>query len=296
MQRKIAYLLNPIAGAGKQAALAPLISAKTAQRGIPFEIFSTDPGGSYHELRCRLLEDQFTDIVVAGGDGTISAVSSALRDTGLHFGIIPRGSGNGLALAAGIPLDPERALDVIFNGTAKPADGFLINGRFSCMLSGVGFDAKVAHAFARQKKRGLWTYVKVSLAHFFRARPYHFIIETNQRKIETDAYFISIANANQFGNQFTIAPKARINDGLIDVVVVQKMNKAQVLLAIAHQLKYGDVKERIFREHSILYFQATSLRIQNPDAAPLHIDGDPAPTQTSFKVDVIPAAFLLISP
>jgi diacylglycerol kinase family enzyme len=138
--------------------------------------------------------------------------------------------------------------------------------------------------------------VKVSLAHFFQARPYHFIIEANQRKIETDAYFISIANANQFGNQFTIAPKAQINDGLIDVVVVQKMNKAQVLLAIAHQLKYGDVKERIFRAHSILYFQATSLRIQNPDAAPLHIDGDPAPTHSSFEVEIIPSAFTLISP
>jgi diacylglycerol kinase (ATP) len=296
MQRKIAYLLNPISGAGKRTALAPLISEQTAQRGIPYEIFSTDPSGAYHELRQRLSDDHFTDIVVAGGDGTISAVSSALRDMGLHFGIIPRGSGNGLALAAGIPLDPSRALDVVFNGTAKAADGFRINGRFSCMLSGIGFDAKVAHAFARQKKRGLWTYVKVSVAHFFNAKPYHFVIEANQKIIETEAYFISLANANQFGNQFTIAPKARINDGLIDVVVVQKMSKAQVLLAIAHQLKYGDVKERIFKEHSILYFQATSLRIQNPDAAPLHIDGDPAPTQPSFSVEIIPAAFQLISP
>jgi diacylglycerol kinase (ATP) len=296
MRRRIAYLLNPISGARKQAALAPLISAKTAQRDIPFEVFPTDPSGRYDELRQRLLVDHFTDIVVAGGDGTISAVTSALRDTGLHLGIIPRGSGNGLALAAGIPLDPEKALDVIFIGTPKPADGFLINGRFSCMLSGIGFDAKVAHAFARQNKRGLWTYVKVSLTHFFRAKPYHFIIEANQRKTETDAYFISIANANQFGNQFTIAPKAQINDGLIDVVVVQKMNKAQVLLAIAHQLKYGDVKERIFREHSILYFQATSLSIQNPDKAPLHIDGDPANTAFTFQIEIIPAAFQLISP
>ena len=107
---------------------------------------------------------------------------------------------------------------------------------------------------------------------------------------------MSIANSNQFGNQFTIAPKARLNDGLIDVVIVQKMNKFQLLLAVLHQLRFGDVQEKIFRRRSILYFQAAELTVLNPSLAPLHIDGDPAPTAKRFFIKVVPSAFQLIQP
>jgi diacylglycerol kinase family enzyme len=107
---------------------------------------------------------------------------------------------------------------------------------------------------------------------------------------------VSIANSNQFGNQFTIAPKARLNDGLIDVVVVQKMNKFQLMLSVLHQLRFGDVKEKIFRKHSILYFQAPELTIYNPALAPLHIDGDPSDTAELFTVKVVKSAFRLIQP
>jgi diacylglycerol kinase family enzyme len=164
------------------------------------------------------------------------------------------------------------------------------------MLSGIGFDASVAHAFAREKKRGLWTYMKVSARNFFSAEPYPFTFTIASGTTHTDAYFISLANANQFGNQFTIAPKARLNDGLIDVVVVQKMNKLQLLLAVLHQLRYGDVREDIFRKHSILYFQAEKILIENPSLAPLHIDGDPAETQERFHIQTVREAFLLLQP
>lgn len=172
----------------------------------------------------------------------------------------------------------------------------MVNKRFSCMLSGIGFDAGVAHAFAQEKKRGLMTYVKVSARNFFRAKPYSFTITLPTGSIHTEAYFISLANANQFGNQFTIAPKARLNDGRIDVVVVQRMNKLQLLLAVMHQLRYGDVREDMFREHSILYFQAEKIRIENPGQAPLHVDGDPAETSAGFDVEIVPGAFLLLQP
>jgi diacylglycerol kinase family enzyme len=164
------------------------------------------------------------------------------------------------------------------------------------MLTGIGFDAQVAHDFAKRKKRGLWTYVKISAANFFKANPYPFVIRIGGNTIETEAYFISIANSNQFGNQFTIAPKAAMNDGMLDVVVVQKMNKVQVLLSTIYQLKYGDVQERIFKRNGILYFQVERLELNNPSHAPLHIDGDPFETSSTFNVEVVPSAFSLVMP
>jgi YegS/Rv2252/BmrU family lipid kinase len=296
MARHIAYLLNPIAGTGNRAELEPQIIAYAQRRETGFSIHDTNREANYPELEVAIRSGQVTDVVVAGGDGSISTVASSLRHTGVRFGILPRGSGNGLAFAAGIPKHIGRALDIVYDGYADPVDGFLLNRRFSCMLSGIGFDAEVAHAFAREKTRGLSTYVRVAAGHFFRARTYPFVLTVDGRQINTEAYFISIANANQFGNQFTIAPKARLNDGLIDIVVVQKMNKLQVLIAVMHQLRFGDVREGMFRKHGILYLQASRLSLENPALAPLHIDGDPVDTSSVFEIEVIPRAFRLLQP
>src|SRR6185295_15557861 len=107
------------------------------------------------------------------------------------------------------------ALEIIFKGEPVLTDGFMINDQFSCMLCGLGFDAKVAHDFAQQPKRGLITYIRMALKNYFSAKTYPFEIESASQSFKTEAYFISIANSNQFGNNFTIAPKASLSDGLL---------------------------------------------------------------------------------
>ncbi len=118
-------------------------------------------------LRSIISEEKITDVVIAGGDGTVSQVISSLMTADVNFGIIPCGSGNGLAFAAKIPKNPEKALDIIFNGKASAVDGFYVNNHFACMLCGVGFDAKVAYEFSQQTKRGLKTYASLSQQTFF---------------------------------------------------------------------------------------------------------------------------------
>src|SRR6201999_1634546 len=113
--------------------------------------------------------NEVTDIVICGGDGTVSAVAAALKGQETRLGIIPMGSGNGLAFAAGIPKDPVRALDIVFAGKASCIDGLLINEEFSCMLCGIGLDGKVAHEFASERTRGLQTYIRVTFRNFLRA-------------------------------------------------------------------------------------------------------------------------------
>jgi diacylglycerol kinase (ATP) len=299
MPRKIIYLINPISGTKKKAQVKDLIIRKTRAEGIDFEILPSKADGSYENLKQIIKKDAITDVVIVGGDGTVNAVVNALQGVNVNFGILPMGSGNGLAYAAKIPRQTGRALDLIFRGGADFIDSFYINERFSCMLCGIGFDAQVAHEFAKQKTRGLQTYIRISTSQFFKSKPYPFEIKLKDRILKTDAFFISIANSNQFGNNFTIAPKANMADGLLDIVIVKKMNKISLPLSVLLQVSgnnrprpmmdYGDKK-------NIIYLQTDKISIRNPGNAPLHIDGDPTETSPEFKIRIIKNCFKLIQP
>ena len=243
--------------------------------------------------------ENITDVVICGGDGTVSQVAAVLIDEPVSIGIIPMGSGNGLALAAKIPANTAKALELIFTGKASYIDSFFINNTFSCMLCGLGFDAQVAHDFAVQGKRGLMTYIKQTIGNFFAAKPYSFDIVNQGKSFNTDAYFISIANSNQFGNNVTIAPQASLSDGLLDVVVVKKMSKFKLLWVVFKQIRNGQTEEYnelTVQHRDVLYFQTPRLIIHNLEGAPLHIDGDPAETARKFSIQIIPQAFKLIQP
>lgn len=297
MMRKLLYIVNPVSGTSQKAPLHQIIESKTKEAGFDFTIFPSVASGDYAFLHAIIQEQGFTDIVIAGGDGTINQVVNHLRWLALPFGIIPCGSGNGLAFSAGIPKDPARALQIIFSGNNVQTDAFLINGSFACMLCGLGFDAQVAHDFANDPRRGLMTYVKKTVSNFFTAPFYPFTITVNKKAIQTDAFFISIANSNQFGNQFTIAPQASLTDGLLDIVIMTRQNKISVLLRAFMQVGgYNKLQEvdLLKKDMGVIYFQTPSIRISNPGKAPLHIDGDPVETSTEIEVELIPRCFRLI--
>jgi YegS/Rv2252/BmrU family lipid kinase len=299
MKRNIIYIINPISGTRTKKDLQLYIEKRTAEMNIPFQVFPSVASGDYSFLHSIIHEQQVTDVVIAGGDGTVSQVVSSLMDCGVNFGIIPCGSGNGLAYAVKIPKQPAKALDIIFNGSPVITDGFYFNDQFACMLCGLGFDAKVAHDFAEQPKRGLGTYVKQVLKNFFSAKPYRFEIILDDKKLEVEAFFISIANSNQFGNNFTIAPKASLSDGLLDIVIVTGQSKLNLLLQTFKQIRGKNklVTESITEsKQTIIYFQTESLRIKNISQAPLHIDGDPAETPEEAIIQVRKGCFKLIQP
>lgn len=299
MSRKIFYLINPVSGTGKKEILEKLIQKKTREQSIDFEIRETNLYGDYDYLKAKIEREAITDIVIAGGDGSVNQVVSALQETNVNFGIIPMGSGNGLAFCAGIPKNPLKALDIIFKAEYSYVDAFTINNKFSCMLSGLGFDAQVAHDFANKASRGLLTYTQQSLYQYFKAHPYQFQIVLDNFSFYTDAFFISIANSNQFGNNFTIAPKASLDDGLLDIVVVQKMNKAKLPFAILKQIRgNNDLQQLVedMNEKNILYFQTPSLMIRNLKHAPFHIDGEPAETEEEYHIQLIRKCFKLYQP
>jgi YegS/Rv2252/BmrU family lipid kinase len=299
VNRKLLYIVNPISGKGNKSSLQEIIKASTAAAGFEFAIYPSVASGDYSFLLPIIKEQKFTDVVIAGGDGTINQVINGLRKANVQFGIIPCGSGNGLAFSAGIPKNPGKALEIIFKGKSGWCDAFLLNETFACMLCGLGFDAQVAHDFANDPKRGLNTYIKKTISNFFTAKTYPFILTTNGKQIKTDALFLSIANSNQFGNHFTIAPKASLNDGLLDIVVMAKQNKLLALLQAFRQVGgFNQLQkfEVLNQNASILYFQTKEIKIENPQLAPLHVDGDPVETKKQLNVQILKDSFRLIYP
>jgi YegS/Rv2252/BmrU family lipid kinase len=299
MERKIVYLINPVSGTSKKEGIRKLVERETSEQGIPFEIAHTNANGHYELLREKILAEHFTDVVIIGGDGTVNQVTHALHQLPVQFGILPVGSGNALSLASGIPLKPQQALALVFTGKASPIDAFLINDQYSCMLIGIGFDAQVAYHFSTKTTRGLFTYAQQSILNYFKAHPYQFEIVLDNFSFFAEAFFISIANSNQFGNNFTIAPQASLSDGLLDIVIAQKMNKAKLPFAILRQIRGNNKLQQLVEDMSqknILYFQTPSLTIRNLKHAPLHIDGEPRETAAEFNIKIWKDCFRLIRP
>lgn len=304
LSRKLLYIINPIAGNGSRGLLRKLIEEQTRKAGFDFECHDSTIGGDYEELLSQTSKSGFTDIIIAGGDGTINQVVGAFRHLDLPFGIIPCGSGNGLARAAKLSTDPSKALATIFSGNPQRTDGYTVNGAFACELTGLGFDGAVAHAYASSDTRGLNTYIRHAIKQFASAPSYKFNVRVLGQEIALDAYMITVANADQFGNKVTIAPHASLSDGLLDVVIVKKQNKIPLLWRAYRQLSGYNRPLRgeeivaslssVAQQQDIHYWQVPSIEIENLGGALIHIDGEPSEAISYTQLRVLPLAFTLI--
>lgn len=295
MKEKLLFFINPISGTRKKNSLPEIIVRECTARGYAVEVLPTCADGAYSQYEKKIQDEKIQRIGICGGDGTVNQVVQALAHLPVAFGILPLGSGNGLAFSAGIPRNFTEALQRFFEGEAKATDAFRVNEQFACMLCGLGLDAQVAHEFADQPTRGLGTYAKLTTKAFFSARTYPFTIKANGLSFESEAFFISIANSNQFGNNFTIAPEASLGDGLLDIVIVKKMARPTLLISLLRQLFSGRIRkvENSLRR-PLIYFQTKKLEVLNPELAPMHIDGEPRKGEKKIEVEILPGFFQLI--
>lgn len=297
--RRLLIVINPIAGTKSKTELESYLVDRARQAGMTCMVTHSSKHSTASSLQSIAGEFEATDIIACGGDGTVNMVAEAAQLAGINLGIIPAGSGNGLANCAHIPTKPSAAFDIIEKGEFITIDTFLVNRRFAVMLSGIGMDAAVAERFAHQESRGLATYTTQTLLEFFSATPYQFKISLPEMSFYSDAFFISVANSNQFGNNVTIAPKASLSDGLLDIVIVQKMPKAQLPFAMLRQLQGNNklmaMADEIRSKH-VIYLQTPNLTVENLQHAPLHIDGDPAKSCKEINFSVSKAALRLLMP
>ena len=287
----VLFIVNPIAGKG--IGKVNLTAAFSKCRFDWSAVYTEYPGHA-HELARK----SSADIIVAvGGDGTVNEVASALVGTGKILGIVPRGSGNGLALHLGYSLIPGRAVESINAASIQTIDTATFNGRPFFCTGGVGYDAFVSEKFSQVGKRGFKTYVEEALKSWKNYKAETYTIEMDDCTIRSRAMFVTVANSNQWGNNGRIAPNASLQDGLLDVVVVDEIGfdilniisaPALVALLFARQI------DKVSKYH---LYRSKLVKISVPEEGPAHVDGEPVSHPgTELTYSVRPSSLKVIVP
>jgi diacylglycerol kinase (ATP) len=285
---KVAVIINPIAGfrggAERARQRAELAMTLLSSLDIEPEVIVTERAGHAHELARRAL-DRGTRVVCAwGGDGTVNEVGRALAFTPASLVIVPAGSGNGLAHALRLPQDPVAALRRSVEGTDRVIDAGELDGHLFFNLAGIGFDAHVAAAFNRTRgPRGFWRYVRVVLRELMRYEAKRYEITVNGETIACQAYLLSLANGQQWGNGAEIAPQAEVDDGLLDLVMVPGMPVHRLVREIRHLFDgtAPQVRGLVGRR-----FSSVCIRGTEPIAA--HLDGEIVLGSSTVTARVMP--------
>ena len=269
--RRLLLIINPISGLGSKETFEPLVRKTLEPIGYEVKTVYTCARGDATRLARQAVKEGYYGVLAAGGDGTVNEVATALCDSRTALGIIPAGSGNGLARHLGIPVDIDRSLRVIAENNVIVADCGMANGRpFFCTF-GVGFDAAVSERFARQRRRGLIMYLKSAIDEYIGYSPEEYEIEVDGRTIVERAFLVVCCNASQYGNNAFIAPDASITDGLLDLTIVHVANPVRQAL-VGVDLLTGFIGKNALID--TIRVSSATIRRRRPGAA--HIDGDPA--------------------
>jgi YegS/Rv2252/BmrU family lipid kinase len=286
---------NPRAGVASERAVRALRGARPDWgEGV---LRSTQREGHARELAREAVADGAELVLAVGGDGTVNEVAEGLLDSETTLGVIPVGSGNGLARTLGIPLDPRRALEALEQGVQRRMDVGSLNGRPFLNVAGVGFDAAVGLAFQergqRGGRRGTAAYVRLALAQLLSYEARKWIIETPGERRQARAFLVAIVNGRQYGAGALIAPEARLNDGKLDVIVVEEAPKVELLLNVP-RLFLGSLR----RSRRCHWLATSSLVLQGE--GPHHRDGEPAAGAGAgagrLEVSVLPRALRILVP
>lgn len=287
--RTILFIINPKSGTDKKLYVRQIIGKKIDVSKFSYQVRYTEYAG-HAEVLAREAVEKGTDIVVAvGGDGTVNEVARALIHTQTALGIIPCGSGNGLARHLQLPMDPEGAIQMINEACIKSLDyGTMNNLPFFCTC-GMGFDAFVSMKFANSGKRGLLSYIENTLRETLTYKPDTYTLTLDDQQIEQRAFVIACANASQYGNNAFIAPAATMSDGLMDITVLEPFSAIE-----APQLALQLFNGTLTTNSRVKTFKARKAHIKRLSKAPVHVDGDPLLTDTEIDVEIHPKGILIV--
>lgn len=291
-KKHITFIVNPISGTQEKEQIIALINEYLDIDKYTFQIIYTQYAGHAEELASQCAEENHFAVVAVGGDGTVNEVARALTHTHTALGIIPCGSGNGLARHLQISMQPRKAIEAINEGIIERIDYGTINRRKFFCTCGVGFDAFVSLKFAEAGKRGLNTYIEQSLNASLNYKPetYKLTIDGNETEIY-QAFLIACGNAAQYGNNAYIAPKATLTDGLLDVTILNPFTPLDVP-SLALQL----FTKTIDQNSHIKTFRCKTINIRREKPGVVHYDGDPVMMGANLKVKIHHAGLHVIVP
>lgn len=285
--KNIAFIINPISGSretqsAKRKLPKLIMQTLDAEQWLP-NITFTEYAGHATELAYQYARMGFDAVVAVGGDGTVNEVARGLKDSQTALGIIPMGSGNGFARHLNIPIKPQKAIEMINHSEPISVDYGLANGKLFVSTCGTGFDALVADNFAGSNKRGFMTYLQNVLKEAFAYHPQTYHLVGDGLDVTHKAFLITFANANQWGYEAMIAPKASIQDGKMDIMLMS----SHALLgsaSLALRLFAGSIDDSHFMDT----LRAREITLEREEAAPFHIDGDPVEMEKDIHIKIVP--------
>ncbi|MDR3119457.1 MAG: diacylglycerol kinase family lipid kinase [Mediterranea sp.] len=290
-KRKIVFIINPISGTQDKDSVIRQIEEGIDKDRIDWEIRYTEEAGHAVEIAAKAAKAGVDIVVAVGGDGTVNEVGRSLAETNTALGILPLGSGNGLARHLQIPMDTRKAIGVINEGLIEQVDYGKINGIPFFCICGVGFDAFISLKFAEAGKRGMLTYLEKTLQESLNYRPETYELETEDGKVKHKAFLIACGNASQYGNNAYITPKATITDGLLDVTILEPFTVLDIP-SLAFQL----FNKTIDYNSHIKTFKCKNLHIRRTEAGVVHFDGDPMITGTDIHIELIGKKLNMVVP
>lgn len=282
-------ILNPLSGTASPAqrqALSHYLARQAEQAGYVAEIIFTTHAGHATELTKAAVQQGIGRVLAIGGDGTINETARALRQSATALGIVPLGSGNGLARHLGVPLDQKKAIDRALNGKPVVIDSGEIGGHPFFCTAGMGFEAHVSHLFAKQPTRGLPTYVRTAYGAFWNYKPGEYAINGEEKKL----FSLTFANAGQFGNNAWVAPHANIADGRLDQCEIRPFPKV-VSGNLAWRLFNRSLDGSAYWHGEVI----TKAVVESSQLLVIHADGEPIElAHASCEVRVLPGSLLVL--
>lgn len=281
----VSVIINPVAGGATPAqglSRATLASDVLASRGVVGDVFVTERRGHARDLAEGARRRGHRLVVAWGGDGTVNEVASALAGSDAVLGIVPSGSGNGLARELGLPRRADRALAASLSGSIRTIDAGEIGGRWFFSVAGVGFDAHVAAAFDRSGhlRRGFSTYARITARELWRYRCGTYSVDTGAAR---PALLITFANTSQFGNGARIAPGARLDDGLLDLVTMEERSRVATVCGLPRLFTGG--AERV---PGLRIRKVERARVESQAPMTFHVDGEPVQGGRCLDARVLP--------
>lgn len=292
---KLRFIFNPASGRNRrQPGLAPAIEAFLSRAGLDAALVLTEGPGHATELARAARRDGCDRVVAIGGDGTLNEIAQALVGTEVALGLVPLGSGNGLALHLGLATRPQPALRLAVDPAARilPIDTGTANGHPFFNVMGLGFDAEISRRFNRLTRRGLLAYARTGFGAFVRHRAEPVAISDGNGTRETlPAFLLAVANSAQYGNHALLAPGARVDDGLLDLVVLKPPGVLGALCLVPRL--FSGTFDRSTR---VVRLSGPRFAIQRAAPGLIHTDGETHETAALVEVAVVPRSLRLLVP
>ena len=281
MKKKAVFVINLVSGTSDKAGVPNLIESNIDKSLYDYEVVITEYAGHASEIASRAKADGVDVVVAVGGDGTVNEVARAIVHSGTALGIMPCGSGNGLARHLLLPMNLKKSIDIINACEIRDLDYGIINGYPFFCTCGMGFDAFVSQKFAESGKRGPITYAENILREGLKYKPDTYVIQDDNGTARYKAFLVSCANASQYGNNAYIAPQASMSDGLLDVIIMEPFDVID-----APQISIDMFNKTLDKNSKIKTFRCKKLHIQRSAPGVIHYDGDPVMTGESIDVEV----------